>query len=57
MLAEWQAEVKAATVDDTPANEEAYHFSMFWLKSQHKSSLKHKATQVTYRAKWYSRHC
>ena len=57
MLAERQAEVKTETVGYTLANEEAYHFSIFWLKSQHKSSLRHKATQVTYRAKWYLNHC
>ena len=44
MLAERQSEVKAETVGYTLANEEAYHFSIFWLKSQHKSSLRHKAT-------------
>ena len=44
MLPARQSEVKAETVGDTLANEEAYHLSIFWLKSQHKSSLRHKAT-------------
>ena len=44
MLLARQSEVKAETVGDTLPNEEAYHLSIFWLKSQHKSSLRHKAT-------------